>query len=39
MTDKPYVQLWGPPPAPFESVTATGRTGECTIGEAQPGRS
>jgi len=36
MFDKPYVQLWDPAPAPFDSVTATSGTGECTIGEAQP---
>jgi len=36
MLDKPYVQLWNPAPAPFESVTAMGGTNECTIGEAQP---
>jgi predicted permease len=38
MWDKPYVQLWDPPPAPFESVTAiaAGAVTECTIGEAQP---
>ena len=36
MLDKPYVQLWTPPPAPFESVTALGGTRECTIGEAEP---
>lgn len=36
MLDKPYVQLWNPAPAPFESVTAMGGTDECTIGEAQP---
>ena len=36
MLDKPYVQLWDPPPAPFESVTAMGGTRECTIGEAEP---
>jgi predicted permease len=36
MMDKPYVQLWDPAPAPFESVTATGGTNACTIGETQP---
>jgi predicted permease len=36
MMDKPYVQLWNPAPAPFESVTAMSGTDECTIGEAQP---
>jgi putative ABC transport system permease protein len=36
LMDKPYVQHWDPAPAPFASVTATGGTGECTIGEARP---
>jgi predicted permease len=36
MLDKPYVQLWNPAPAPFESVTALGGTNQCTIGEAEP---
>src|SRR5262245_6355816 len=36
MLDKPYVQLWNPPPAPFESVTAMGALNPCTIGEAEP---
>jgi putative ABC transport system permease protein len=38
MTDKPYVQMWDTPPAPFESVTATGASRDCDIGEAQPER-
>ncbi|HKE83078.1 MAG TPA: ADOP family duplicated permease [Vicinamibacterales bacterium] len=38
MLDKPYVQLWNPAPAPFESVTAMGGTDECTIGETQPAK-
>jgi predicted permease len=36
MMDKPYVQLWDPAPAPFESVTAVAGTRECIIGEAEP---
>jgi predicted permease len=36
MLDKPYVQLWNPAPAPFESVTAVGAVNQCTIGEAEP---
>jgi putative ABC transport system permease protein len=36
MMDKPYVQHWDPPPAPFQSVTAAGASNACTIGEAQP---
>jgi putative ABC transport system permease protein len=36
MMDKPYVQLWAPPLAPFASVTALGGTNTCTLGEAQP---
>ena len=36
MLDKPYVQLWNPAPAPFESVTAMGAMNQCTIGEAEP---
>ncbi|HET9387170.1 MAG TPA: hypothetical protein VFO67_18685, partial [Gemmatimonadales bacterium] len=36
MMDKPYVQIWDPPPAPFAAVTAMGGTRGCTIGEAQP---
>jgi predicted permease len=36
MLDKPYVQLWNPAPAPFESVTAMGGANPCTIGEAEP---
>jgi predicted permease len=36
MMDKPYVQIWDPPPAPFAAVTAMGATNACTIGEARP---
>ena len=36
MMDKPYVQIWDPPPASFAAVTAMGGTRGCTIGEAQP---
>ena len=36
MMDKPYVQNWDPPPAPFAAVTAMGGTNGCTIGEARP---
>jgi predicted permease len=36
MMDKPYVQTWDPPPAPFAAVTAMAGTSACTIGEAQP---
>ena len=38
MADKPYVQMWDTPPAPFESVTATGASRDCDIGEEQPER-
>jgi putative ABC transport system permease protein len=38
MSDKPYVQMWDTPPAPFESVTATGASRDCDIGEGQPER-
>ena len=36
MMDKPYVQHWDPPPAPFAAVTAAGGTNGCTMGEAGP---
>jgi predicted permease len=36
MMDKPYVQTWDPPPAPFAAVTAMAGTSACTIVEAQP---
>ena len=36
MMDKPYVQVWDPPPAPFAAVTAMGGTSECDLGEARP---
>jgi predicted permease len=38
MADKPYVQMWDTPPAPFESVTATGVSRDCDIGEEPPER-